>query len=199
MKTKPSNRQGEETRKNHLRRLIPYGRSDYDTYFYGKGLDIGYRGYLKEIEPITEGAIGVDTDYPGYNGQDLPFASESMDFVHASHVLEHVDDYVKALQEWHRVLKVGGYMIINVPHRDLYEKRWAKPSRWNKDHKRFYTPASLLREIEVSLPVNSYRVRRLIDNDLGFDYDRGPELHSSGSYEIELILQKIRQPQWELS
>ena len=31
-------------------------------------------------------------------------------------------------------------MIIAVPHRDLYEKKLAPPSRWNRDHKYFFLP-----------------------------------------------------------
>ena len=89
-------------------------------------------------------------------------------------------------------------MIVTVPHKFLYEKRKALPSRWNKDHKRFYTPSSLLSEVEEALEPNTYRVIRLKDNDYGFNYARGPLDHSSGCYEIELILQRIVPPSWEL-
>lgn len=192
-------KQGEETRKNHLRRSVfPSYMSDYDKYFKGKGLDIGYRGYHNNIDPIVENALGVDTDYPGYDGENLPFPDDSMDFIHSSHCLEHIEDYVKALQEWYRVVKLKGFLIITVPHQMLYEKKRILPSVWNRDHKRFYTPAKLLREIEVSLPVNGYRVERLIDNDQNFDYTIGTDKHSAGCYEIELILKKIPQPEWGL-
>ncbi|HME24426.1 MAG TPA: hypothetical protein VKI44_24355, partial [Acetobacteraceae bacterium] len=37
-------------------------------------LDIGFRGYLGDrVVPIMPGAIGVDLDYPGYDGRTLPF------------------------------------------------------------------------------------------------------------------------------
>lgn len=196
---KPMPRQGEETRKNNLRRQVfPAYISDYDKYFKGKGLDIGYRGYHNNIDPIVEGAIGVDTDYPGYDGIKLPFPTESMDFIHSSHCLEHVEDYVATIQEWYRVLKVGGYMIVTVPSQTRYEKKRRLPSRWNRDHKRFYTPAKLLREFEVSLPINGYRVERLMDNDQGYDYTIGPEKHAVGCYEIELIICRLEAPQWTL-
>lgn len=199
MTVKAGKSQGAETRKNHQRRQqLPTPRNEYDTYFSGKGIDVGYRGYHLNIDPVVKNAIGVDTDYPGYDGENLPFPDESLDFVHSSHCLEHIENYVKALQEWYRVLQVGGYMIITVPHKFLYEKKFNKPSRWNRDHKRFYTPALLLREVEVSLPVNTYRVRRLMDNDAGYDYSIPPDKHSHGSYEIELVLQKIKQPEWDL-
>lgn len=188
-------RLGEESGKSDFRRSA---NGDYKKYFSGVGIDVGYRGYREDVMPIAN-SIGVDTDYPGYDGKTLPFESETLDFVHSSHCLEHIEDYKAALQEWHRVLKVGGYMIITIPHKFLYEKRKNKPSKWNIDHKRFYTPASLLAEIEEALEVNSYRIERLIDNDLGFDYTKGPDQHSWGCYEIEVIVKKIKKPDWELA
>lgn len=198
-KVKPSPRQGEETRKNNFRRLSTKTVCDYDTYFTGQGIDVGYRGYYTNIDPIVENAIGVDTDFPNYDGKTLPFLDNRFDFVHASHCLEHIEDFYSALKEWYRVLKVGGYMILTVPHQFLYEKKFHKPSRWNHDHKRFYTPARLLLEIEVSLPVNGYRIKRLLDNDTNYDYSIPPDRHAAGCYEIELILQKIERPEWELA
>ena len=131
-------------------------------------LDIGYRGYLHDAVPIVPQAIGIDLNYPGYDGRTLPFADDSQDAVFSSHCLEHIDDYRSALREWHRVLKVGGFMIVAVPHQFLYEKRRSPPSRWNQDHKRFYSPASLLGEVESALEPNTYRLRHLADNDAGF-------------------------------
>src|SRR5277367_6626606 len=68
-------------------------------------LDIGYVG---EADPVVPHAVGVELDYPGYDGRTLPFLDYSQDAVHASHCLEHIDDYRNALREWHRVLKIGG-------------------------------------------------------------------------------------------
>lgn len=70
---------------------------------------------------------------------------------------------------------------------------------WNEDHKRFYTPSNLLAEVEIALRPNSYLVVSLRDNAEGFDYSLGPDKHSSGSYEIELIIRKITPPIWALT
>jgi SAM-dependent methyltransferase len=137
-------------------------------------LDIGYRGYSLDVEPIVPQAIGVELDYPGYDGRTLPFGDGTQDAVFASHCLEHIDDFGNALREWHRVLRVGGHMVIAVPHQFLYEKRTTLPSRWNADHKRFYTPGSLMMEVEQSLEPNTYRLRHLSDNDLWYDYTVPP-------------------------
>lgn len=45
----------------------------------------------------------------------LPFADNSFDVVLCNHVLEHVDDDILAMREINRVLKTGGYAILQVP------------------------------------------------------------------------------------
>jgi SAM-dependent methyltransferase len=47
--------------------------------------------------------------------QELPFADESYDFVFASHVLEHIPDDKKAVQEIRRILKPNGIAVLPVP------------------------------------------------------------------------------------
>lgn len=51
-------------------------------------------------------------------GDDLPVEDKSVDFVISSHVIEHIFDPIKAIKEWLRVVKKGGYVFIIVPHRD---------------------------------------------------------------------------------
>lgn len=48
-------------------------------------------------------------------GDDLPFEDNSWDFVLTSHVLEHFFDPIKALKEWRRVVKDGGYICLILP------------------------------------------------------------------------------------
>jgi hypothetical protein len=38
----------------------------------------------------------------------------------------------------------------------------------------------------------------LIDNDAGYDYSIPPDQHPAGCYEIELVIQRIQQPAWQL-
>lgn len=187
-------RLGPEASRNLARRLA---EGFVDRYLSGDAvLDIGYRGGRQDAEAITPNAIGVELDYPGYDGVTLPFANGSQDAVFASHTLEHVADYRGSLADWYRVLKIGGYLVIAVPHQHLYERKAALPSRFNGDHKRFYTPASLLAEVEASLPVSGYRIRCLRDIDEGFDYTQPPEQRPVGCYEIELVVEKIAIPAW---
>ena len=155
-------------------------------------LDIGFKGGDPETVPVTECAVGVGLDYPGYDGNRLPFDDETQDAVFSCAVLEHIPNYRQALSEWYRVTKIGGFLIILVPNRYLYEQRPDLPGRWNGDHRRFYTPASLLREIEESLPVNGFRIRYLLDNDGGFNYANPPGTRPVGIYQIETVVEKIK-------
>jgi hypothetical protein len=166
-------------------------------YLSGRNiLDIGYRGGDPNAVPITETAIGVELDYPGYDGTYLPFPDESQDAVLAAHVLEHIPNWRPVLTDWHRVLRIGGFLVIMVPHRHLFERRPDLPSMWNGDHKRFFTPASLLAEIEAALPINGYRIRHLFDNDIGFRYQDPPSAPPAGNFEIELVVERIARPVW---
>ncbi|MSU48867.1 MAG: class I SAM-dependent methyltransferase [Opitutus sp.] len=65
----------------------------------------------------------------------LPFHSHTLDYVIASHVLEHVANPVAALAEWYRVLKPGGIIYLVVPNRR---------AAW--DHQRELTPVTHLLE-----------------------------------------------------
>jgi SAM-dependent methyltransferase len=180
--------------------LVKLTNGFFERYMSGPVvLDIGYKGGNEEAVPILPHAIGIDLDYPGYDGVHLPFADGSVDTVFASHIFEHVVDYRTVIAEWFRTLRRGGFIVCMVPHQYLYEKKRSLPSRWNGDHKRFYTPARLLREFEESLPLNHYRLRHLRDNDMGYSYDIGPERHAAGCYEIELVIEKIEPPAWDLA
>lgn len=166
---------------------------DLSIFVQLPGIDVGPGNY-----PPAYGLTGVDKNYPGYDGLHLPFEDESLMTVHSSHCLEHVEDPIETLREWFRVLKIGGTMIVYVPHQFLYEKKMFLPSQFNKDHKRFYTPAKLMGEVETALSPNSYRVLILADADAGFDYNIEPKSHSRGRYEIEMVLRKIQKPAWGL-
>lgn len=191
----PLRKVGLESQKSYVAKIES---GFFNRFLSGRAvLDIGFAGHGGDGQPIVPQAIGVDKDFPGYDGVHLPFTDESQDAVYSSHCFEHVEDFAGTIREWYRVLKVGGFMIIVVPHQHLFEKRESPPSRWNLDHKRFYTPGSLLAEVESALPPNSFRVRHLCDNDQGYDYGIGPLDPATGCFEIELVLEKIVQPHWD--
>lgn len=58
---------------------------------------------------------------------DMPFEEGTFDLVIANHVLEHVDDDLKALSEIHRVLKPGGHTILQTPYSAKLHHTWQDP------------------------------------------------------------------------
>jgi|GEM_PF-4496795 len=70
---------------------------------------------FKKLEKSKVGEfLKVDIVAPG---DELPFPDESQDFIVSAHVLEHFPDPIKALKEWYRVVKKGGYIFMIVPHK----------------------------------------------------------------------------------
>ncbi|MET3731339.1 class I SAM-dependent methyltransferase [Moheibacter stercoris] len=60
--------------------------------------------------------------------QNLPFENDSFDVIFCNHVLEHVEDDKKALHELYRVMKPGGWGILQVPIRYQQEKTFEDPT-----------------------------------------------------------------------
>lgn len=173
-------------------KLLKYLGPSYLT----NGIDIGYGN--REAEPFP-GAIGYDKHSPNFDSSGMmPYADEVFDFVYSSHCLEHIENYKFSIREWFRILKTGKKLMLLLPHKFLYEKKSKLPSQFNKDHKRFYTPASLLAEIEESLKPNTYRLEICQDIDEGYDYSVPVGNHPVGNYSIFLILKKIKPPDWEI-
>jgi SAM-dependent methyltransferase len=104
--------------------------SDFEEkYLKGKVIDIG-----GGIDPVTTNSEVFDLE-DGDAQHILQYReAASYDAVHSSHCLEHMKDVPAALKQWWDLVRTGGYMIIVVPHEDLYEQSmW--PPIFNSDHK----------------------------------------------------------------
>jgi SAM-dependent methyltransferase len=157
----------------------------------GVVIDIGYKGG-EGSSPLFRDCVGIDIDTPGYDGKNLPYDNGSVGTVHASHLLEHIADYQYFFRECFRALAFDGTLIIMVPLMEAYERRRVAPSIFNPDHKRFYTAARLLSEIESSLPRTAYRVAHLRERIRTTDFSLPENQHALGPYEIECVVEKIR-------
>lgn len=119
-----------------------YDGAFHARYFVGKGVDIGGKpDPLAQYVGIFPRMLSVRTwDVEDGDAQYMKgVADNTFDFLHASHSLEHMRDVNEALENWIRVVKPGGFLIITIPDEDLYEQRqW--PSRYNADHKWTFTP-----------------------------------------------------------
>lgn len=123
--------------------LVPYTR--------GRGLDLGcgqfkpFRHFIgldsnKDATLFGIPATSADMIVPTCETLDM-FADGSMDFVFSSHLLEHIVDYRAALAEWWRVVKVGGHLVLYLPHKDFYPNIG---KGGNPDHKHDFLPDDIL-------------------------------------------------------
>lgn len=101
------------------------------TVCQGKGYDIG----CNRLEWALPGAIPIDQDFDDdFDAFHLP--EEQVDFIFSSHCLEHIADWVKALDYWTEKLKIGGVLFLYLPH---YNQRYWRP--WNnRKHVNAFTP-----------------------------------------------------------
>ncbi|GGG41309.1 SAM-dependent methyltransferase [Bizionia arctica] len=69
---------------------------------------------LKNLEYTTTDLLSPIADVKA-DICDLPFEDNSYDVILCNHVLEHIPDDTKAMQELYRVMKPGGYGIFQIP------------------------------------------------------------------------------------
>jgi SAM-dependent methyltransferase/ADP-heptose:LPS heptosyltransferase len=134
--------QGSESRKCAWA-IAPYTR--------GRGLDLGC-GPQKTYRHFIGVDSGKDTELFGTpitpdvrldDCADLSlFGDASMDFVFSSHLLEHLDDPVRVLMEWWRVIKPGGHLVLYLPHKDFYPNIGTPGA--NPDHLHDFLPDDII-------------------------------------------------------
>jgi len=88
-------------------------------------LDIGSDKGTKRGEDYTSVALVGDADLKA-SMWALPIKSDSVESIWSSHALEHVGVYKvsETLREWHRVLRPGRRVIVQVPNFDYVAKYW---------------------------------------------------------------------------
>lgn len=129
--------------------LVPYlgttcldiGCGPHKVFPHFIGLDSGKDTKLFGIE--------MKPDLVG-DCQRIPiYADGAFDTVFSSHTLEHIEDYEAALAEWWRLVKVGGCLILYLPHKDLYPNIGSEDA--NPDHKHDFVPG----DIVTAMPLDS--------------------------------------------
>lgn len=121
-------------------------RSLVVPYLIGAGIDVGCGEEV--VLPTT---IGIDLgplQYLAYTGlingcaahircsaESLPFATGMLDYVYSSHLLEDFSDWKPTLEEWWRVLKPGGHLVILIPDRDRFRAAVVAGQPDNPNHK----------------------------------------------------------------
>jgi SAM-dependent methyltransferase len=104
---------------------------------------------------------------------DIKYSNESFDVIICNHVLEHVEDDIKAMREFYRVLKKGGWAILLAPIAEgktfedalivLPEERARIFGQY--DHVRKYGEDYIDRLRSVGFNVNVYKAEDIANND----------------------------------
>jgi SAM-dependent methyltransferase len=166
----------------------------FDRYISGTVLDIGCGA-----DKIIPDAVGWDKE--SGDAQKLEgVPNDHYDTVFSSHCLEHMRDPLEALLNWYRVLKPGGYLVVNLPDEDLYEQGII-PSIFNPDHKwtftiskdRSWSPRSR-NVVDLLFHLGNREVVHIRRVDTDYDYSRlgGTDDQTLGTAEagIEFIVKK---------
>jgi len=105
----------------------------------------------------------------------LQFEDDSIDGIMCNHVLEHVPEDRQAMGEFHRVLKKGGWAILQVPYstilKETFEPAWisSDQERLNKfghsDHVRLYGMDYANRLEEAGFTIEPLYLSDLIGED----------------------------------
>ena len=132
-----------------------------------KGLNLGCGHKGNEYE-----AIGIDQARTGEQGaggrkyeeanpdttadaSDLPIQNNSIDYIMAPHILEHLVDPYKALTEWKRVLRPSGTLLLTMPNHEYLPTMLI-----DYTHVHAYTPDSAKSLLESQ----DFWVEEIIDN-----------------------------------
>jgi SAM-dependent methyltransferase len=101
-----------------LARGIEIGAASFNAFPGVRAWNLDYPGgtlFQRAQEALAGRALPVDV---WAAAERLPVRDGALDFLLASHVIEHMPDTLAALREWDRVLKVGGVCFLIVPHRE---------------------------------------------------------------------------------
>lgn len=117
----------------------------------------------------ASGAVGIDRN-PASAADVLcdldrfpyPFADNSFDELQAIHVIEHVSDVIRTMEEFHRLVRAGGRVRLATPHYTDFSSFCDPTHRWHlnsfsfryfgEDHGGFgYYSEARFREISVHL------------------------------------------------
>jgi SAM-dependent methyltransferase len=75
--------------------------------------------------------------------QSLPFKDCTLDFVYSSHLIEDFLDWTPILEEWKRVVKPGGHMVLLLPDKERWIEALKRGQPPNCAHKHEGRPGEL--------------------------------------------------------
>lgn len=159
-------------------------RNSLKIFCNGNGIDIGFGG-----DPIIQSAITVDlpSPYAKYKNNPLHlrgsgdnlywFKDNVLDYVYSSHLLEDFENTEEVINEWLRVIKIGGNLVLFLPDEQVY-REYNKKLGKNPNHNHVHDHFSLefIKDI-----IKSRDDVKIIH-----------EVAISNIYSFELVLKKIK-------
>lgn len=123
---------------------------------------------LKQLSNLTYTTADLDMDFVDIKLDitNIPFKSNTFDFIVCNHVLEHILDDIKAMSELYRILKPNCQAILQVPISHIITKTYEDNSivtEWDRDiafgqydHVRIYADDYIDRLKQVGFKVAIY-------------------------------------------
>jgi ubiquinone/menaquinone biosynthesis C-methylase UbiE len=128
----------------------------FDTTCELAGVEISHSAVERATRKAEEKGYRA-FDFKIVNDESLPYQDESFHVVFASHVIEHVENDKKLLEEIRRVLRPDGMAIVLIPINENYE---------DPNHLQRYTSSDFKKLSENS----SFEVRYPLENELLFHF-----------------------------
>ena len=130
---------------------------------------------MQNLKYITGDLISPWADYK-FDAHDIPFPDQSFDVIICNHVLEHVKDYNKVMQEFYRVMKPNGWGIFQVPidynnEKTMEDKNITDPKEreklyWQSDHLRLFGLDYAQKLRKNGFKVSEYNLTKELNPDL---------------------------------
>lgn len=169
-----------------LREETDFGKSHMTV------LDIGpiwcFQEFCRSLDSIEYVSVDISSPLAMHHMdiKDLMFEDSSFDCIICYHVLEHIDDDRKALSELYRVLKPGGWGIIQVPiqlektvdRSILTKKEQDEILRW-PDHLRAYGRdyPEILASAGFNVEVRPYVRKFSAEEITRYGFDAGEDIY----------------------
>lgn len=156
--------------------------------------EVSLMRHFRQLYRGTTNYITADLESPlaemHFDVQNIPLESKSVDVIICNHLLEHVDDDLRAMRELYRVLRRGGWGIMLVPEdRSLEctfeddtitdpEERTRRFGQY--DHKRLYG-----RDYDDRLRAAGFRVERIAGREFLTQEER--RLYATGMEDMVIV------------
>lgn len=116
---------------------------------------------------------------------EIPRPNQSFDAIMCIEVFEHIPEPIKAINEFERLLKPGGHLIITAPFCSLTH---FAPFHFSSGYNRYF--------YEKFLPINNFKILELQENGNYFEYiaqeiRRIPDIAERYSYKNPSFLESI--------